>query len=72
LSSENEGSPYNSGDKESLGSGLYCETVIGKDKELEANLSISLGVETAKKNNIRLENIFEKADHKMYINKVRK
>ena len=37
LSSENEESPYHSGDKESLGNGLYCETVIGKDQELEVD-----------------------------------
>ena len=34
LKNENADNPYNIGDKESLNEGLYCETVIGKDKEL--------------------------------------
>jgi len=34
LRNENKENPYNSGDKESLGKGLYCETVIGKEQEL--------------------------------------
>jgi len=34
LSSENEANPYERGDSESLGHGLYCETVIGIDDEL--------------------------------------
>lgn len=34
LRSENEGNPYPADSKDKLGHGLYCETVIGKDKEL--------------------------------------
>ncbi|MFW5891038.1 MAG: sensor domain-containing diguanylate cyclase [bacterium] len=34
LKSQNNGNPYDSGAGESLGNGLYCETVIGKNKEL--------------------------------------
>ncbi|MGM0380101.1 MAG: PAS domain-containing protein, partial [Bacillota bacterium] len=34
VKSENKENPYKVGDSENLGKGLYCETVIGKDKEL--------------------------------------
>lgn len=34
LKSENPENPYKEGGSDSLGHGLYCETVIGKDKEL--------------------------------------
>lgn len=34
LSSENSKNPYSIGDSESLGHGLYCENVIGTNKEL--------------------------------------
>ena len=34
LKSENDENPYNVGGSDSLGNGLYCETVIGKDEEL--------------------------------------
>jgi diguanylate cyclase (GGDEF)-like protein len=34
LKSQNNGNPYDSGAGDSLGNGLYCETVIGKNKEL--------------------------------------
>jgi diguanylate cyclase (GGDEF)-like protein/PAS domain S-box-containing protein len=34
LSNENDENPYNKGDCEKLGHGLYCETVIGKNKKL--------------------------------------
>jgi transcriptional regulator with GAF, ATPase, and Fis domain len=34
LSSENSESPYSAGDSDSLGHGLYCENVIGTNKEL--------------------------------------
>ena len=34
LKSENDENPYPQGGNDKLGHGLYCETVIGKDKEL--------------------------------------
>mgnify|MGYP006285765835 CR=1 FL=1 len=34
VKSENKENPYNVGDSESLGKGLYCETVIGKNEKL--------------------------------------
>jgi transcriptional regulator with GAF, ATPase, and Fis domain len=34
LSSDNSENPYSVGDSDSLGHGLYCENVIGTDKEL--------------------------------------
>ena len=35
VSSKSQGNPYNSGDREHfLGSGLYCETVIGSNNKL--------------------------------------
>ncbi len=34
LSSDNSENPYSAGDSESLGHGLYCENVIGTNKEL--------------------------------------
>ncbi|MFW6001271.1 MAG: PAS domain S-box protein [Halanaerobium sp.] len=34
LKSENAGNPYNMGAQETLGKGLYCETVIGRNSEL--------------------------------------
>jgi diguanylate cyclase (GGDEF)-like protein/PAS domain S-box-containing protein len=37
LSSCTEGSPYNVGDSEYLGAGLYCETVVGEMRKLEVN-----------------------------------
>ncbi len=33
LKNKHEDNPYNTGDREALGKGLYCETVIGKNKE---------------------------------------
>jgi diguanylate cyclase (GGDEF)-like protein len=37
LKSQNKENPYEAGAGDSLGHGLYCETVIGKDKELIVN-----------------------------------
>jgi diguanylate cyclase (GGDEF)-like protein len=37
LKSQNKENPYEAGAGDSLGNGLYCETVIGKDKELIVN-----------------------------------
>ena len=34
LKSKNKDNPYKTGGSESLGQGLYCETVIAKEKEL--------------------------------------
>jgi len=34
VSNENIDNPYNPGDCDSLGQGLYCETVIGKNNKL--------------------------------------
>jgi diguanylate cyclase (GGDEF)-like protein/PAS domain S-box-containing protein len=34
LKNENKDNPYKAGDSESLGRGLYCETVIGRNNEL--------------------------------------
>jgi diguanylate cyclase (GGDEF)-like protein/PAS domain S-box-containing protein len=44
LKSENESNPYDIGEEVDLGEGLYCETVIGENKELY--------IENALKNNI--------------------
>jgi hypothetical protein len=34
LKSENKSNPYEIGEKVELGEGLYCETVLGENKEL--------------------------------------
>src|SRR6056297_1439025 len=41
LKNKNKENPYNKGDKESLGKGLYCETVIGKDQYLSIDNAIN-------------------------------
>jgi len=41
LKSQNETNPYPVGGKESLGSGLYCETVIGKDRALSIDNALN-------------------------------
>jgi hypothetical protein len=40
LSSKNAGNPYPEGAKETLGHGLYCETVIGRNQMLEITDSV--------------------------------